>query len=137
MTRQDIRVTAAWYLTDPSNLVWEVWRGTSFVGIILLDRIVPNVDARWHFVFFDGNLIGKQAVLLEFVRRAFTLPLERLSLEIPENVASLISFARRKLGFTYEGGDRKGARREHSHFDGTRWHDTMLLRLLKSEFACP
>jgi len=62
---------------------------------------------------------------------------ERLSLEIPENVASLISFARRKLGFTYEGGDRKGARREHSHFDGTRWHDTMLLRLLKSEFACP
>lgn len=137
MTRQDIMTTAAWYLTDPNNLAWEVWKGGTMCGILLLDRIVPRVDARWHFVFFDGELVGKQALLREFLRRAFALPLERVSIEIPENVRSLISFVRRRLDFQYEGGDQQGARREHSHFDGTRWHDVMLLRLLRSEFPCP
>ena len=136
MTRADIMTTAAWYLTDPGNLAWEVWNGSEIIGILLLDRIVPRVDARWHFMFFDGNLVGKQALLQEFVRRAFTLPLERLSMEVPENVASLISFVRRKLGFSYEGGNLKGSRRERSHLDGERWHDVILLRLRKSELEC-
>lgn len=147
MTRNDIRTTAAWYLTDPDNMAWEVWQGGTFSGILLLDHVVPRLDARWHFVFFDANLIGKQQLLREFLRRAFDeLPLERISLEIPANVASLISFARRKLGFRYEGETdlpianmspvwiaRMGSRREHAYFDGTTWHDIMLLRLLKGE----
>ena len=137
MARADIMTTAAWYLTDPNNLAWEVWNGSEILGIFLLDRIVPGVDARWHFVFFDGNLTGKQALLFAFLERAFAVPLERISLEVPENVASLISFVRRKLGFQYEGGDRKGSRREHSHYDGVRWHDVVLLRLLRKDYQCP
>ena len=137
MTRGDMRASVAWMLTNPLSLTWEVWRGGELVGILHLDRIVPNVDARWHFVFFDGELVGKQALLQEFMRRAFELPLERLSIEIPENVASLISFVRRKLGFSYEGGNLKGSRREHSHFDGKRWYDIILLRLRRTEFRCP
>lgn len=148
MTRDDIHATAAWYLTDPDNLVHEVWRGSSLVGIFLLDRIVPAVDARWHFVFFDGELVGKLALLREFLNRLFgALSLQRVTLEAPANAVQLISFARRKLGFRYEGENRmsdkpvsmrwaasQGSRRERSYLNSTgEWLDVICLRLLASE----
>jgi RimJ/RimL family protein N-acetyltransferase len=150
MTRDDIRTTAAWYLTDPNNLAYEVWRAGSLVGIFLLDRIVPAVDARWHFVFFDGELVGKLALLHEFLRRLFdALALQRITLEAPVNAVQLISFARRKLGFRYEGENRmsdkpvsmkwaagQGSRRERSYLSASgEWLDVVCLRLLVSEYS--
>ena len=134
MTRNDIRTTAAWYLTDPENFAWEVWKGGAICGILLIDRVVPQIDARLHFVFFDG-LLGKRALLEAFIQRAFeALKFQRLSLEIPETEGNnLVNFARRKLGFDYEGKSRQGSRRERSYFDGAAWRDVILLRRL----ACP
>ena len=143
MTRGEIRATVASVVTNPENAVWEVWRGSAFVGILLLDRIVPGLDARWHFVFFDDELLGKLALLKEFARRCFAdWHFERLTFEVPEHLAVLTSFARRKLGFRYEGerpGLRKqaalGSRRERAYFDGTTWRDVVVMRLLKED-AC-
>lgn len=134
----DPRVLVAALLTDPRNAVWEVWQNASFVGIILLDRIVPQIDARLTFVFLDDGLASKAGLLNEFVQRCFAdFGLHRLSLEAPEHMTVLIGFARRKLGFDYEGTNdaavacRLGSRREHAYHDGTRWHDVVTLRRLR------
>ena len=151
------RAVAAW-LTDPDNLVWEVWRGGELVGILSLSRIVRGLDAVGHFAFFDRQLLGRRQLVLAMLRWAFSeLDLQRLSVEIPDHLEPLIRFARTKLGFRYEGESlaeahpvvgrlaeagvngpgrwmaRWGARRERAHFDGEQWHDVALLRLLREE----
>ena len=154
MTRAEIRASAAWHLTDPDNLIWEVWRDSEFVGILLVSRIVPGLDALLHFVFFDGDLLGKRTFLKNFCAFLFEeLHLERISLEVPEHVQTLVSFARRKLGFRYEGESRQmttsehkiienepavwvarqGSRREHGCRTATGAADVICLRLLRSE----
>lgn len=105
-------------LTSPDHGAWEVWRGGTFVGILVLDRVVPNIDARLHFVFFDDELASKAPLLQEFTRRCFTtLGLQRLTFEAPDNVSTSVSFAKRKLGFAKEGV------RTRAYHNGTRWCD--------------
>ena len=62
MSDQDIRITAASYLTNPANRVWEVWRGSEFVGILLLSRIVEGLDALWQSVGFYLGWLGLPGV---------------------------------------------------------------------------
>lgn len=155
------RQSALWLLTNPYHLTWEVWRGSELVGILLLWRITPKVDAVVHFVFFDRNLVGKVRLLRNFLRYCFEeLGFQRLSMEVPEDVEKLISFARRKLAFRYEGEgavqshplvadlerwrgkDGKphvwaasvGSRRERAHWRNGEWLDVVCLRLLAPEF---
>jgi hypothetical protein len=118
----DPRVLVARLLTSPDNAVWETWRGGTFCGIILLDRIVPCVEARLQFVFFDDELASKAALLNDFVERCFgEFQLHRLTFEAPAHMTTLTSFARRKLGFTGE------AIRSGAYHDGTRWHDVYMM----------
>ena len=158
LTRDDIRLTVASYLTNPQHLVWEVWNDGTFCGIFMLSRIVPQSDALWHFVFFDGDLMGKRSLLRNFLQDICfgQLGLQRVSVEVPENVQTLIKFVRRYLGFTYEGETalakseaarrvsggatwitRQGSRRERAHLLDSTWHDVLLLRVLKEDIPCP
>lgn len=152
---------AYWLLTQPNHLTWEVWRGEELVGILLLWRITPKVDALFHFAFFDANLVGKTRLLRRFLRYCFEeLGFQRISLEVPEDVKQLISFARRKLSFRFEGelavkshplvanleratgssGNphvwvaSQGSRRERAHWRDGRWLDVICLRLTAPEF---
>lgn len=122
-TAEDRQMSAYLLLTAPSNLTWEVWRGGELVGILLLWRIVPRVDALLHFVFFDRDLVGKVRLLRNFLRYCFEdLGFQRISFEVPETPApvgvkieghdkttrkarnnTLLSFVRRKLSFRFEG----------------------------------
>lgn len=131
----DPRVAVARTLTDPDNAAWEVWQNDTITGIILLDRIVWGVDARWQFVFFDDDLTSKIALLREFARRCFAdAGFHRLTFEAPEHMTTLHGFARRKLGFRAEGGvDAPLSRREQAYFDGETWRDLVTLRLLAGE----
>lgn len=123
-------------LTAPTTRAWEVWQNDVCKGILLLDRIVPAVDARLQFVFFDDELASKTPLLLTFIERCFAeFGFARLSFEVPEHMNVLLGFARRKLGFRFEGEGswegakvRLGSRRERAYWDGARWHDVMLLR---------
>lgn len=160
-TESQRREAAQWFLTNPQHMVWEVWRDEELVGILLLWRIIPRVDALLHFVFFDRNLVGKVRLLRRFLRYCFTdLGFQRLSLEVPEDVEKLISFARRKLAFRYEGEDAikshplvadleratgssgnphtwvasVGSRRERAHWRSGTWHSVVCLRLTAPEF---
>jgi hypothetical protein len=153
--------SAYWMLTHPEHLVWEVWRGGDMVGILLLWRITPKVDALLHFVFFDKNLVGKVRLLRRFLRTCFEdLGFQRISMEVPEDIEKLVSFARRKLAFRYEGESAVrshpliadleratgrsgnphtwaasvGSRRERAHWRDGVWHDLICLRLTAPEF---
>jgi RimJ/RimL family protein N-acetyltransferase len=143
-----MKLVAAKILTNPENRVMEVWKGGEFVGLLLLTGITPGVDALVHFVFFDRNLVGKRGLILNWLDQCFEeFQLQRVSLEVPETVEVLASFARRKLGFKYEGEDRdptlkhqdavhqakQGSRKEKAHFDKGEWHDILRLRLLREE----
>ncbi len=143
-----MRIVAAKILTDPENRIMEVWRGGEFVGLLLLTSIVPGVDALVHFVFFDRNLVGKRGLILNWLDQCFAeLELQRVTMEVPETVEVLASFARRKLGFKYEGEDRQpelkhqdavhqakqGSRKERAHFADGEWRDILRLRLLREE----
>ena len=131
------RLVARW-LAHPDNASWEVWRGGTISGILTLDRIVAGVDARLQFAFFDDELGSKEPLLHAFIARCYAdFGLVRLTTEVPECMSNLIGFVRRKLGFRYEGElqapasvARRGSRRERAYWDGTRWHDVMVLRHL-------
>ena len=160
----DIRAQSAWLLTHPEHLKWEVWFGGKLTGMIVLSRVTPKVDALLHFTFFGCSLFAARQLLWNFLGYAFeTLDLQRISFECPEHVKGLTVFMREKLCFLYEGElsckehritqflqsgkagiyhtahapmwlAKQGARREHAHWDGKRWRDILLLRLLKSEW---
>ena len=160
-TEEQRRIAAFGILTKADHLTWEVWRDGELVGILLLWRIAPGVDALFHFLFFDKNLVGKIRLLRRFLRYCFEdLGFQRLTMEVPEDVEKLISFVRRKLSFRYEGEDavkshpllthleratgssgnphiwvaRMGSRRERAHWRDGTWLDLVCLRLTAPEF---
>lgn len=157
-TLDERRLTVAQTLVDPANVAWEIWRDGQLVGILLLTRIVRGVDALAHFAFFDKKLVGKRSLLRNMIGHVFReLRLQRLSVELPAHLDPLIRFVRTKLSFKFEGEVEAGthpalkglppginnpakwlahwgSRRERMHFDGTQWHDVVLLRVLASEW---
>ena len=121
----DPRVVLASRLTDPRNQAVEVWQNDALLGIFIVDRIDPGVDARCHLVFFDDDLASKTLVARELLSRCFTTwELARLTLEVPVYMTTLTGFARKKLGFDVEGT------RERAYFDGETWHSVAQLRKL-------
>lgn len=153
----DTRVALARELVDPRNLVVEVWRGGEIVGILMVLNIVPRLEAQLHFVFFDGNLVGRRMLLRSWCRDVIAaLELQRLLILIPEQVETLIRFARVKLGFRYEGESgllghpalvglgmenphvwvaKQGSRRERSCLHNGVWVDVVQLRLHRDEVS--
>ena len=150
MEPQEARQFWAGVLMNPTHVVFEAWQDGSVVGIILLTRIVPHVDAVLTFVFTDKNLVGKRKLLTNFIRFCFDeLGFHRLSMEVPEG-ARVERFARKVLGFSLEGESRprnpelpksltdnfvarQGSRREQCRWDGENWTDVVMLRLLATE----
>lgn len=123
----DPAVLVARLLTSLDNAAWEVWRSDTLVGILVLDHITPNVDARMRFAFFDDELASKAALLASFVERCFTeLGLHRITFEAPAYMTNLNSFVRRKLGFSTEGV------RLQAYHDGARWRDVAVLGRLNA-----
>jgi hypothetical protein len=161
---EQARGLAATILTHPEHVVYATYDGPDITGAIILSRMSPLVDALLHFVFLDRNLVGKRKLLRNFINLCFTdLGFARLSMEVPDLKVPLEKggesrgirlerFARKALGFRLEGEirdrnpelpkslsnswvARQGSRRESAYFDGTQWHDVILLRLLAREWV--
>lgn len=165
---ETLRLSAGWLLSAPANaplplaINYEVWKQGEFIGIVSLTRITPGVDALLHFIFMDtGHLVGKRRFLLAFLRHCYLRHgFQRITFECPEPLGKLIRFARRNLGFTYEGertlkaegwpskvhwnGDenegitwaaRVGSRRESCHWHDGRWWPVVVMRQTADEFA--
>lgn len=145
------RAVGAHLLTNVENMVWACYNDQTITGVVILTRIVPRVDALLHFLFLDKDLASKRRLLGNLMTHCFRdLQFHRLSMEVPEGVR-LERFARKVLGFRFEGEirdrnpelpkclddvwvARQGSRRESSYFDGTTWKDIVLLRLLAGEW---
>ena len=156
------RAVGAHLLTNVENLVWVTYSDATLTGCVILTRIVPRVDALLHFLFLDKDLKSKRNLLGNVLTHCFRdLGFNRLSMEVPDRVLAgernlaigtkLERFARKALGFRLEGEIRKrppglpnsltddwvarqGSRREQAYFDGAKWHDIVLLRLLAGEW---
>ncbi len=159
-TKEQMMISASAIVADSNNIIYEVWRGSEFVGVLSLTKITPGVDATVHFVFMDrSNLKGKRKLLLRFLKMCYEdLRFHRLTFEVPEPFGVLIRFIRRHLGFTYEGerailadtpevlekvqhvpgistwASRVGSRREQCHWHDGSWADLMILRQTAPEF---
>ena len=61
-------------LLDPKALSWEVWNMESgeVVGLIYLTDVIPGCDALAHYVFFDGDLVGKTSLLRSMIDWCFS-----------------------------------------------------------------
>jgi len=148
-TVEERKVAVAHVLTAPDSYAWEVWRRDELVGILLVSKVIPGLDALAHFAFFDRALFGRTKLLQRVIGTVFhQFGLERLSVEVPAHLTALLDFTRRKLGFKYEGEAAAeaaglsrarwvaawGSRREHSFYADGTWRDTIRLRLLRSEY---
>lgn len=155
------RIALASLLTDPDNVVWEVWQGGELIGVMLIDHLIPNLEGRAHFGFFDRQLWGKRDLVIKMMAWAFeALNLQRIDVEIPETIDTLIRFCRVKLGFRYPGEREAsghpivpkieeklringaaqwvakfGSRKEKAHWNGDKFVDVVCLRVLREEFV--
>jgi len=122
-------------LTSERTAVLEVWQmlptGPELVGLAGFDQIVPQVNADFHPIFFDGklrNAFGKREILLRVLDWGFaTWHLHRISVALPETSFALVDFTRKKLGFRFEGENRTIRQRrivEHGHLKSHRWLQT-------------
>ena len=104
-----IRQAVHAHLADAFNngKLWEVWRGSDLVGILLVNELVPFQDGRCHFLFFDNSLADKFQLCFNLMGWCFDhVPVEVLRVEIPTYARALLKFVRR-LGFRYEAEGRK------------------------------
>lgn len=125
------------------GLVWDVWRGDEVIGLLLIESVRPNVDAYGHFIFFDHELHGKQALCLSALDRAFQeYSLEVVRAEIPTYANSLAGWVRKALGFKYdaewlgasERQAKKYSRRYHICLYKGHWTDGIQLSLPRDHF---
>jgi hypothetical protein len=158
-TPEERRMLCASILSDPRNLIYEVWDGRNLAGVISLQDVVPRNDALLHFLWLDGKLLGKRKFLWAFIGHCFRYhELRRVTVKVPEFQTTLTDWFRRKLHFRYEGeptacvdaevqaryaaGDpgvairaaRLGSRIEKAHWHEGEWHDVLRLRLFREEF---
>ena len=103
------RASIALMLSRPDSRSWEVWdtEGEGLVGLLYVTQVIPTVDAKAHYVFFDRKLSDKTGLLEGMIQWAFQdhddwKPLKRLTVEIPEFAFATARHAAKKLGF---GGD--------------------------------
>ena len=103
MSDLERRTKAAEMLADSYSPKWGVWRGGECLGVLFLSRMEVQLDAQFHFLFLDHNLVGKRDLLRRFLGYCFReLGFRRISTEVPEDADKLLRFYR-KLGFRYEG----------------------------------
>lgn len=164
-------IIAETFVAQPRRVILEVWQldvEPSLVGLLGFSEINPKVNADFHPVFFDGklrNAFGKRELLLRALDWAFhEWGLHRVSISLPETAFAMVDFARKKLGFRFEGENRIVKQRrvvEHGHIKSHRWlpvtpsareaelgsrrhqallkngqwHDLLLLSVTRDEFA--
>lgn len=105
----ELRVSVAYMLTSPDYYKWEIWNGGTLAGGIFLHRVVPKVDALFHFMLLPHQLSGTtlfsaRRLLWNFLGHAFqAFDLQRISAEVPEDRPKFTNFLRQRLAFKYEG----------------------------------
>ena len=124
-------------LTAPNTRAWEVWNEESeVVGIIYFSDILPGLDAKGHYVFWDeAHLRKKTPVIQEAISLMFE-DVGRLTIEIPASFAVLARHAQKKLGFGGPFRAKGGLQVEGVKRSAVRWRgedvDLLILGRLRT-----
>ena len=107
-------------LSDLYANTFEVYRDGQLVGILQLDEIVPQQDARCHFLFKDHSLADKRQLVLNMMQWAFESGYRRYEWKCDAlNAASRA--AAQRLGLSFEGIFRQAAVNKGRNRD-TAWY---------------
>jgi len=104
------------------------WVVDNFVGILYLTDIEPAIDAKAHYVFFDGRQHGRVNLIRAMLAHVMTTyNFHRLSAEAP------LFFKPSALLFAEEIGFVKEGRRRLSRKFDNKWFDVNMYGLLREE----
>lgn len=97
----------SYMLAKADSRTWEVWGEDGLVGVLYLTEVLPGVDAKAHYVFFDRKLSDKTELIESLIQWCFEdhedwKALRRITVEIPAHAFSVARHAHKRLGF---GGD--------------------------------
>jgi RimJ/RimL family protein N-acetyltransferase len=89
----------------------------TLVGVIYISSVIPNFDAKGHFVVFDSVASKRKKLFWEIMKWMFDrYNLHRISAEAPPYQGGVLRFIRKHLHMTEEG-----KRREAVLFRGEWW----------------
>lgn len=119
----------------------ELWDAGTFVGLVMFHRIIPYVDALFHFFLLPPvSLFRARDLLWNTLGHAFEkFNLQRISIEIPETMPKFVRIMRHKFGFKFEGeeqnaensaisslvGKSLGKLHLATHADAGRWSSSL------------
>jgi hypothetical protein len=110
---------------EAAALIWVV---DDFVGLFYMTDIVPGIDAKTHYTFFDGRHKGREELtkgMIKFVFEKYNFV--RLSTEVPLFVTDHVFKFVKLLGFRGEGRKRK------ARFFKSEWFDVITYGILREE----
>lgn len=100
----EVRREAAGGLCLPDTRAWEVWEETTMVGLLVLTKLLPGLDATVHFTFWRTNLFAARRLIHAWLGVVFQdYDLQRVTVEVPEHTKGILAFVRQRLGFRFEG----------------------------------
>ena len=110
----------------PTGLFWVV---DDFVGLFYMTRIIPNVDALVHYIFFDKIHKGREKLMEAMILYAFeTFNFKRISVELPDYASGYAFNMIEDLGFNLEGCRQKASENKSG------WHDVFLFGMTRENF---
>lgn len=111
---------------SPTGLFWVV---DDFVGLFYMTRIIPNVDALVHYIFFDRIHKGREHLIESMMSYAFkTFGFQRITVELPDYASGHAFTMIEDLGFNLEGC------KQHASENKAGWHDVFLFGLTRENF---
>lgn len=110
----------------PTGLFWVV---DDFVGVFYMTRIIPNVDALVHYIFFDKIHKGREGLIKDMIRYGFdTFKFNRITVELPDYASGHAFTMIEDIGFNLEGCKQKASENKAG------WHDVFLFGLTRENF---
>ena len=104
------------------------WVVDDFIGIFYMTNIVPGVDAKVHYLFFDRRHNGRVELVQEMVKYVFRkYNFRRLSVDLPFYSSKHTFNFLNQIGFTKEGRKRKAI------WHNDDWFDVAIFGILKEE----
>lgn len=136
--REDFRKFLEIFLSDGPNGVQAnglFWVVDDFLGVLYMTDMVPGVDAKCHFSFFDKRIRGREPLIKAMLKHVFELyDFHRLTVEVAlyinSHKSALMQFVE-NCGFKHEGRKRSAV------FNEGKWWDVNIFGILKDEVCNP
>lgn len=104
------------------------WVIDDFIGVYYMTHIIPGIEARVHYTFFDRRHTGREMLTKEMLKYAINrYKFQRLGVEIPTYASKHTFKFVEDLGFQREGRKRKCI------FYKEEWRDVILYGILAEE----